>query len=289
MCWGDNSLGQVGQGTLGETTPRGPTGMTLSPWASTATSGGGAPWALAIGGTTGATCALYDNRKLACWGDGADGVLGVGSQDSSGTPVAVGLDNVAAVSSSATSHTQCAIVRGGQPHCWGDNDGGQAGTGAPSGAVLAPAAVAGLDLVTRPQYPNSSWIEPMSKLRLNRGRTAWRLRSRLTVEPSWFVFPDQACRGKVVATVFYWRKIGKRSGTARNNEVKKRKVGVRDKGKLKLVGGHCKAYFEHQIPLSRFAGKKRQLRLSAAGWGNAVQSRFETGEYELRNFRSKKK
>ena len=116
-CWGDNALGQLGQGVLvaplnGSETPAAPT-LSIKQ----------------LGGTAGATCAHLKSRRIACWGDGTGGALGLGGETGTDTPTALALENVAAVSSSSTSRTQCAIVRGGELHCWGLNDFGQAGVG----------------------------------------------------------------------------------------------------------------------------------------------------------------
>lgn len=276
-CWGDNSQGQVAQGTTGETVPRPLSEVTSLKEVKR------------LGGTNGSTCALTDDRALSCWGDGSDGRLGAGSESSSGTPVAVGLTNVAAVSAGSTSRTQCAIQRGGVLSCWGANDNGQAGTGASSGPVLTPFVIPNVDLVTRPQYPESAWIEPTSQLRRNPARTMWRLRSRLTVEPSWFVDPAAACKGRVAADVFYWRKVRRSDAkSATGDHYEKKKVGVRVRSKLRLVSGHCKADFVHRIPIRRFASKKKLLLLSATGFGNEAQSKFYAGDYELKNMNKKK-
>lgn len=281
-CWGDNAQGQIAQGTTGETAPRGVSDVP------------GVKEVKVLGGTSGSTCALQESRKLLCWGDGDHGRLGVGSETSSGTPLEVGLTDVAALSTGSTSRTQCAIRRGGILSCWGGNGNGQAGTGAPSGPVLTPTDVPGVDLVTRPQYPEHSWIEPTSQMRKNKAGTKWRLRSRLTVEPSWFVDPAAACKGTVAADVFYWRKVKKgeakpSDAAASNNDgYEKKKVGVRVKTDLRYANGKCKASFVHRIPIAKFASKKKQLLLSASGFGNDVQSKFNTGEYELKNMNKKK-
>lgn len=276
-CWGDNSLGQIAQGTTGEAAPRGLSDVTT------------VKDVKQLGGTAGSTCALQESRTTVCWGDGSNGRLGVGNETSSGTPVAVGLADVAALSAGSTSRTQCAVQRGGILSCWGANDSGQAGVGSVTGPLLTPAVVPGVDLVTRPQHPESAWVEPTSQMRRNKAGTKWRLKSRLTVEPSWFVFPDQACKGTVAADVFYWRKVKKRTVKKSGGDgYEKRKIGVRTKSELRLSGGLCKASFVHRIPIDRFASKKKRLLLSATGFGNDVQSKFSTGEYELKNMNKKK-
>ncbi|MBI5310985.1 MAG: hypothetical protein HZB14_08200 [Actinobacteria bacterium] len=277
-CWGDNALGQLGQGVLAA-----PLGGSEPPAAPTLS-------IKQLGGTAGATCAKLKSRRVACWGDGTAGALGLGSEAGTDTPTALALENVAAISSSSTSRTQCAIVRGGELHCWGLNDFGQAGVGGAPAPVLTPALVPGLDLVTRPQYPEGAWIEPTSQVRKNKSGTKWILKSRVTVEPSAFVFPEQACKGIVAADMFYWRKVSKRGATkSGGDKYELRKVGVRTKSKLRLSGGLCKANFVQRMSIAKFAKYKRRLRISATGFGNDVQSKFSTGEFELKNINRGKK
>lgn len=278
QCWGDNALGQLGQGPLaaplgGSETPAAPT-LSIKH----------------LGGTAGATCAHLKSRRVACWGDGTGGALGLGGETSTDTPTALALEDVGAVSNSSTSRTQCAIVRGGGLYCWGMNDFGQAGVGGSSGPVLTPTAIAGLDLVTRPQYPEGAWIEPASQVRKNKSGTKWILRSRLTVEPSDFVFPEPACKGNVAADMFYWRKFRKQGATKSGGEkYELRKVGVRTKSRLRLSGGLCKANFVQRMPIAKFKKHRKKLRISATFFGNDVQSKFSTGEFELKNINRGKK
>ena len=58
-------------------------------------------------------------------------------------PVLTGVKQVAL----GTAHS-CAVMTNGSVRCWGRNLSGEAGTGAPSGYVLEPTPVAGLDGVT---------------------------------------------------------------------------------------------------------------------------------------------
>jgi alpha-tubulin suppressor-like RCC1 family protein len=263
-CWGDNLLGQLAQGTLGEAAPRGVSNVA------------GLTDVKQLGGNANSGCATArtvtaaneskasKDSALQCWGE----------LTASGSPRITPLSEVASLSQGSSSTSQCAIVRGGDSYCWG--------TGG------SPAAVSGLDLVTKPQYPNYAYLEPTSKLRLNKTGTAWRISSRLKVEPSSFVFPQAACKGTVAADAFYYKRVAKKSSASAAGGAELKRVGVRTKSKLRLSGDYCKAEFVQTIPLSKFAGKKRKLAISATGFGNAAQSSFQTGDYELKNLNKKK-
>ena len=262
-CWGDNLLGQLAQGTLGETAPRGVsnvTGLT-----DVGTLGGNANSGCATARTVTAmnNSNVSKDRSLQCWGE----------LTASGSPRIVPLPDVASLSQGSSASNQCAIVRGGDPYCWG-----------PAGA---PTKVEGLDLVSRAQYPNYAYLEPTSRLRLNKTGTAWRISSRLKVEPSSFVFPEDACTGVVAADAFYYKRVGKKSSARAANGVTYKKIRVRTKSKLRVSGDYCKADFVQTIPLSKFAGKKSKLAISAIGFGNAFQSRFETGDFFLKDIKKK--
>lgn len=230
-----------------------------------------------MGGSKTRTCAVAHTKlpevaakqsesksaALQCWGAG-------------NPPAAVPLEDVAELSSSSTAATQCAIVRGGALFCW------------PEGGT-EPAQVAGLDLVTKPQYPDGKWIEPTSKLRAK--GSSWRMSSKLWVVPSAFVYPELACKGTVAADVFYWKKLRKKKQAKKSggDGAEYRRVGVRTKSKLRRSGNECTANFSHRIPMGRFAAKKRKLMLRAVGFGNSAMSSFETGEYPLKDYKKKKK
>lgn len=309
ICWGDNFYGQIAQGTTGETTPRGPTGVT----------GLGEPSLL--GGTSGSTCTVAKPvapaeaikkmggnttgpAALYCWGEGTGGRLGVGNENHSGSPLAVALGDVASLSQGSTSRTQCAIVRGGGVFCWGDNSMGQAGLGGGAPAILIPTVVPGLDLVTRPQYPAWAAMEPRSRLKNSKSGNARIIKSRLKVEPSPFVFATEACTGNVVANAYYIKKVKKRKQGAKQSKsvltantlstspgdgYEYKKIGVRTgKTKLRRSGSYCKASFLQVLPDSKFAGK-RPIYLSATFFGNKAMSKFSGGEYELLKKKGKKK
>ena len=118
-CWGDNSIGELGRGTTGGTSP---TPMRVDPpFFSTA------PGVIAIA-AGGPTCALLADGTVKCWGDNVSGDLGNGTLVPSSTPVVVsGLTNAVAITVGG-SHP-CALLADGTVRCWGRNDSGQLGTG----------------------------------------------------------------------------------------------------------------------------------------------------------------
>lgn len=219
---------------------------------------------------TAATNKTYsDAKSLQCWGENANGQLGTGDTTPSPTPRLVGLKDVAELSTGAAATKQCAIVRGGDPYCWG-------------AGVLVPTKVDGLSLVNKPQHPEWASIAPLTKLRLVKGGTAWQIKSKLSVMPSTLTFPEAACKGKVVGSAFFYKKVGKKAGMAGGYKLKK--VGVRTTSKLRRVGDFCKASFTHTIPLSRFGDKKKRMMIGASSYGNKSMAAFET-EFALKDLK----
>jgi alpha-tubulin suppressor-like RCC1 family protein len=110
-CWGDNSSGQLGNGsTVASTTPvtlSGPSGAT----------------ALATGSAH--SCAIFNAGAVLCWGYNHFGTLGNHSFADTSTPVAItGLSYVAL---SGAGDSTCGVTLSGATHCWGLNDSGQLG------------------------------------------------------------------------------------------------------------------------------------------------------------------
>jgi alpha-tubulin suppressor-like RCC1 family protein len=130
FCWGSNSYGQLGNGTLGQGGPT-PVQVTGLPKPAKAVSAGESH-----------TCALLNDGSVWCWGYNVDGEVGngvyLGAQDTCDgygnctgpmgqpTPVQVmGLPGAATAISVGSYHT-CALS-GGKIYCWGINDSGQLG------------------------------------------------------------------------------------------------------------------------------------------------------------------
>lgn len=114
-CWGFNSNGQLGDGTLTDRdVPTEVAGLTD---------------AVAI--TAGAlfTCALRADGRASCWGYNGDGQLGDGTYTDRATPAAVvsGLSDAVAID--AGGGHACAVRGDGTVACWGDNREGAVGTG----------------------------------------------------------------------------------------------------------------------------------------------------------------
>ncbi len=128
-CWGWNSYGQLGDGTM---TDR-----------ATPVAVGGLPSPVtAIAAGYEHTCALTRAGAVWCWGFDRAGQLGNGTRTDSSVPVAVGglLSGVKAI---ATGDHSCALTNTGAVWCWGANGSGELGNGTTTSSPL-PEAVRGL-------------------------------------------------------------------------------------------------------------------------------------------------
>jgi alpha-tubulin suppressor-like RCC1 family protein len=114
-CWGENSYGQLGDGT------------TVNKTSTLAISGISNAVALSAGANH--TCALKADRSVACWGHNSTGQIGDGTDGaianrSSPVPV-LNLVGVSAISA-GWGHT-CALKADGNAACWGLNGNAQLG------------------------------------------------------------------------------------------------------------------------------------------------------------------
>ncbi|MBI4898922.1 MAG: hypothetical protein HY829_00400 [Actinobacteria bacterium] len=126
-CWGNDSAGQLGNGTLG--------GATATPVAVVGTGGSGrlsgvASLAAARGPLYNSSfCAVLTTGGVVCWGYGADGQLGNTATANSAIPIAAG-GALAGVRSIAGGYGgYCAVLSSGGVVCWGPDTVGQLGTG----------------------------------------------------------------------------------------------------------------------------------------------------------------
>lgn len=128
LCWGDNTLGQLGDGTDRERAA-----PVLAVGLDDAT-------AIAVGRRH--ACALRQHGALVCWGLNDEGQLGDGSWRSHAKPTLVrGL--AGAVYVAAGKQNTCAITAGGAVWCWGAGDDGQLGGKRTRSLVPVQASLAG--------------------------------------------------------------------------------------------------------------------------------------------------
>ena len=130
-CWGHNTYGQLGDGTL------------VSSAVPVEVSGLGDIGKVSAGGYF--SCAVTDSGGVNCWGRNNSGQLGDGTTEGSSVPVDVsGLDAGVADISAGGAHA-CALTVGGGIKCWGDNTVAQVGNPeAPSPAASTPYDVTNL-------------------------------------------------------------------------------------------------------------------------------------------------
>ncbi|HQR18044.1 MAG TPA: DUF4214 domain-containing protein [Gemmatimonadales bacterium] len=128
-CWGDNSQGQLGDGTLwSRTVP------TAAAWLDQGVT------ALAAGYSH--TCALLSGG-VKCWGENSQGAVGDGTNLRREAPTDVqGLASGVAAISAGGYHT-CALTQAGGVLCWGAGGAGQLGDGTWNDRFV-PTAVPGL-------------------------------------------------------------------------------------------------------------------------------------------------
>jgi alpha-tubulin suppressor-like RCC1 family protein len=139
FCWGVDSEGQLGDGTVGspfeQPTPVQVAGNATS-WASLAK----------VATQSNHICARKTNGRLFCWGEDDDGRLGdgtIGLPAESAVPVKVtgNATNWKRVTGGRV-HT-CALKRNGRIFCWGRDDSGQLGDGIVGPNTAIPVQVIG--------------------------------------------------------------------------------------------------------------------------------------------------
>lgn len=131
-CWGNNEVGQLGQGNTGD-----PSLVPIK------VPGLGKVSQLSVGAVH--TCALSLGKAF-CWGQNGNGKLGSGSDAQSNSPVVV-KDLESIIQISANRLSTCAVTSSKSVYCWGDNFAGMLGTGDTKGS-LVPVNVKGLPTIT---------------------------------------------------------------------------------------------------------------------------------------------
>ena len=171
-CWGDNSYGQLGNGTYTDaqdpvtvsgidnavqivTTIRNSCALisdgSVKCWGNSKNSNipvsvSSLSNAMSIGAGKNHFCALVLGGLVKCWGKNIDGLLGNGSVNDSAIPVAVsGIDNAAKIL--VADDYNCALLTDGSVKCWGNNSRGQLGNGTTINSTI-PVAVSGITNAT---------------------------------------------------------------------------------------------------------------------------------------------
>jgi alpha-tubulin suppressor-like RCC1 family protein len=138
-CWGDNSIGELGDGTFVERhAPVNVSGLT---------SGVAAIFAGGIN-----TCALLDTGVVKCWGENSRGQVGGGPTLYHNTPVTIAGFSDDVVALDLNYFNVCARLVTGDAECWGHNAYYQVGDGTtverhvPTAADELPAGLAHVDV-----------------------------------------------------------------------------------------------------------------------------------------------
>ncbi len=105
-CWGENSNGELGDGTReSSASPVPVSGITD---------------AIEVAAGANSSCALLSTNEINCWGLDGQGQLGDGTTEESLTPVPVS-EITDATAVAAGNSFACAILISGEVKCWGDN------------------------------------------------------------------------------------------------------------------------------------------------------------------------
>jgi alpha-tubulin suppressor-like RCC1 family protein len=130
-CWGDNTWGQLGDGT------------TTLAWAPVDVVGVSGATAISVGGAH--ACALLADRTITCWGSNSDGELGNGVDgEDIFEPVAIPVPGLTDVTQVEAMGQHTCAVSSGALWCWGHNIAGECGVSDDTWEVLTPTAVPSL-------------------------------------------------------------------------------------------------------------------------------------------------
>jgi alpha-tubulin suppressor-like RCC1 family protein len=130
-CWGLNTSGQLGIGTIDGIAHPTPTAVT-----------GGLTFASISAGFD-YTCGVTTSGQGYCWGDNVDGELGIGTRTSTGTPTPVSGNLSFAAIFAGSGFTTCGVTVNQLTYCWGLNDSGQLGNGVTDSLSATPSRVSG--------------------------------------------------------------------------------------------------------------------------------------------------
>jgi len=117
-CWGQNSQGQLGDGTLTNTNTAVAVALPIGIRLSHLVSGGNH------------SCGITSSRELLCWGYNLYGQVGNGNTANQTSPQLVPESNLIRFTSLSLSlRSTCALSEAGSSYCWGANADGQLGIG----------------------------------------------------------------------------------------------------------------------------------------------------------------
>lgn len=134
-CWGENTNGRLG---IGSTSTVGDLGTELGGANSFVDLGVGRTATKLVTGNL-HTCALLDDSTVKCWGNNANGQLGIGSTTASTTPALVNFGAKTPADIWAFGLSTCVKYTDNSSVCWGLNTRGQAGQGTTTNITSPPA------------------------------------------------------------------------------------------------------------------------------------------------------
>jgi alpha-tubulin suppressor-like RCC1 family protein len=137
-CWGSNSGGELGNGTVTPTTSSTPV-IVCAPGSTTlpCTAAAGATF---VAGGDNHTCAAFAGGQVACWGGNEDAQLGLPA-DQAKHPFAANLAGLDAKYLSAGNRVSCAVTLAGSAVCWGNNGATRLGNGTDNQNQVTPVEV----------------------------------------------------------------------------------------------------------------------------------------------------